>query len=429
MKTHTDQPASTLKTRRAALPLALGFLALGLAACAAGDKAGKLETRPAAADAAAQPACAGENAKPAIACAKSPSVAFGPNGVLWAVWSQAGTVYVSHSNDLGKSFSQAAAVNPAAEPVEAGGEARPKIALSKTGAVYVAWTKKLGQPHTGHIRFSRSLDGGKTFTAPVQVNSDSGEIGHRFETLAVNDRDYIYLAWIDKRDKVKAEQGGGGYAGAALYFTYSSDGGRSFHAEKKVADHVCECCRLAMKIEAKKFPVILWRHVFDGQIRDHALTRFSAKDQPGPLQRVGDDHWRLEGCPHHGPALSIAPQGEYYAAWFTNGDARKGLFFSASQDHGKTFAAPAAFGGGQASHPDVLADGQSVHLAWKDYDGKKTLLREQHSGDGGQSWSPPKTLAEAAGEADHPFLHAWQGRHYVAWQTAQAGFRLIAVGD
>lgn len=412
MKTHTDQPTLRIKTFLATL--SLGCLALGLASCAA--KPGRLAVQPTQAESAAKAKCAGENTKPAIECANSPSAIFDQNGRLWAVWDQGGKVYVSHSNDFGKTFSPAAAVNPAAEPVESGGESRPKIALSKIGAVYVAWTKGSGQPGAGEIRFSRSLDGGKTFTAPVQIGGGAAEAGHSLESLAVNDRDYIYLAWVAGRNEA-----------AALYYAYSSDGGRGFHAEKKIAGPVCGDCRLAMKIDSKKFPAILWRQAFEGRTHGHALTHFAAKDQPGPIQRVSEDTCKNGNCSGHGPALAIAPQGEYYAAWAGKGDAQ-GLYFSASLDHGKTFSPPIGFGRTpQAEHPDMLADGQSIHLAWTESDGKKTLLLGQSSIDGGLSWSPAKTLAETEGNADYPFVLAQQGRHYVAWQTAEWGFRLIAI--
>jgi hypothetical protein len=403
LNTHKDQAPLRAKALLAALPL------LGLAACS--SQPGKLAVRQAQPDVAVTAAC--ENTKPDIRCALSPSVAFDQNGRLWAVWEQAGMVYVNHSGDFGKSFSPPVAVNTAAEPVEAGGEARPKIALSKIGAIYVAWTRRLGQSHTGQLRFSRSLDGGKTFTAPMQL---PGEAGRGLESLAVNDRDYIYLAWIEKRE----------LSGAALSFAYSSDGGRSFHPEQKIADAACECCRLAMKIEAKKFPVILWRQASDGL----ALARFTAKDKPGAILRASNDHWKAGACPSQGPALSITPQGDYYAAWFADGETRKGLFFSASEDQGKTFSPPLGFGRApQAGQPDVLADGQSVRLAWKESDEKRTVLLAQQSGDGGQSWSTPKLLAETAGDSDRPFLLAYQSHHYVAWQTQAEGFRLLPLGD
>lgn len=401
----------TALSHNALAKIFLAFLALGLASCA--TKPSKPISRPKA-ETTTSAQCEGENAKPALECAKAPSATFDKDGRLWVVWEQAGKVYVNHSNDFGNTVSPPAAVNAVAESIETGGEARPKIVLTKAGAVYVAWTQSLGQANGGHIHFSRSLDGGKTFTTPLQV--DGVETGHRLEALAVNDRDYIYLAWLDGRGKTAS------YSGTALRFSYSSDGGRSFHTDKTIADDACECCRLAVKIDSKKFPAILWRQVSGG----HALTHFTAKDQPGPIQAVSEAQGKVDECPRQGPTLSISPQGEYYAAWSN----RQGLAVSASLDHGKTFAPPVNFGQPErAAHPDLLADGQSVHLAWTETDGKKTVLLGQSSIDGGLSWSAPKPLAETESVADYPFLLAHQGRHYVAWQTEDKGFQLIAVGD
>ena len=381
--------------------------------------------------AAASKACAEAHGNPSLFCAKAPTASFDSKGRLWLAWDQTDRVYVNYSDDLGKSFSIPVAVNSVPEPVEATGEARPKIAISKDGVVYVAWTKRLGKPHTGHIRFSRSLDGGKTFTDPVQIDGDTQEIGHRFESMAINEQGDIFLAWIDKRDKAVIEKSGGQYVGGALYFTVSEDGGRSFHLEKKIVDHVCECCRLSLKIAANQLPAVFWRHVFDGQIRDHALIRFNAKDQPGPIQKIGNDHWRIDGCPHHGPAISISPQGNFYTTWFTDGDVRKGLFFSASLDQGKNFSEPLGFGNTPlAVHPDILADEKAVYLVWKESEGKiKSTLFEKHSSDGGTTWTAPKPVAESQGESDHPFLLAFRDQHYAAWQSKDQGFRLISLGD
>lgn len=424
MKSHTYTTPRRFGTALAAF--IAGCLSLGLSSCASHKK--PAPTPPPASE--VETNCADENGKPDVRCAISPSATFDPNGRLWLVWSQAGRVYVSHSGDLGKSFSAPSTVNAVAEPVEANGEARPKIVVTKAGAVYVSWTKKLSQHHAGHIRFSRSLDGGKTFTQPVQVNSDSAEITHRFDSMAVNNRDYIYIAWIDGRDKAEAEQAGRPFDGASLYYSYSSDGGRSFHAEKKITDHVCECCRVILKIDPKQMPVVIWRHVFDGQIRDPALSQFAAKDKPGPVERISADNWKIDGCPHQGPALSIAPKGAYFMTWFTGAETHKGLFFSSSFDQGKTFSAPHPFGNPtQSSHPDILADEQSVHIVWKDSNGKNTILLEQNSWDAGQTWSKPRIVAETDNTSDHPFLLGFKGRHYVAWQTKAQGFQLIALDN
>ena len=43
-----------------------------------------------------------------------------------------------------------------------------------------------------------------------------------------------------------------------------------------------------------------------------------------------------------GQALRSRQNGTYHVTWFTNGKARKGLFYAHSRDGGKTFSAPLA---------------------------------------------------------------------------------------
>ncbi|MFM8333152.1 MAG: hypothetical protein ACKN9T_15815 [Candidatus Methylumidiphilus sp.] len=384
--------------------MALLALALGLAACGGRSaKTAKPEQAPSALDA----HCADN---PTPTCGAGPSAAFDNSGKLWVVWELAGKVYVNYSSDLGRSYSQAVAVNSAAESIDTTGEARPKIAITKAGAICVAWTKRQGQAST--VLFSRSLDSGRTFAKPLPVTSapDSGQL----EALAVNDRDYVYLAWVD---------GDGRGAGAGLYFTLSTDGGRAFRPPRKLADHACGQCRLAMKIDRKKFPAILWRQAAGG----HALSHFTAKDQPGPVQTVdGAARQPTDAANAQGPVLSITAEGDYYAAW----SAGKALYVNSSQDQGRTFSAPKAFGQSpQAAHPDLHADGQTLHLAWTESDGKKTLLLAQYSINGGLSWSAVKSLAETPSAADYPSVLAHQGHHYVAWKTQAEGYRIIATGN
>ena len=51
--------------------------------------------------------------------------------------------------------------------------------------VYLTWTRSGKQRFTGYIRFSRSIDGGRSFSTPVTLNDDARETGHRFNTVHV----------------------------------------------------------------------------------------------------------------------------------------------------------------------------------------------------------------------------------------------------
>ncbi len=139
-------------------------------------------------------------------CAKTMSSVFDAHGRLWSAWVNGQYLYVNYSDDKGLTFSQAVKVNVVAEKIAAGREHRPKIKVSDAGLVFLSWTKKLAKRFTGDIRFSRSVDGGKSFTVPVTVNDNREIISHRFDVLGVNKKGDIYISWLDKRDKQQAKK-------------------------------------------------------------------------------------------------------------------------------------------------------------------------------------------------------------------------------
>lgn len=351
------------------------------------------------------------------------TAAFDARGRLWLASVDHGHVLVRYSDDLGNRYSAAVRVNPEPERIAADGENRPKLAFGKHGEVYVSWTQSLDVPFAGHVRFAHSRDGGKTFSTPITVNDDRAPISHRFDSLIVDGAGRVHLVWLDKRTKEKA---GEAYAGIALYHAVSMDGGKSFSANRKLADHTCECCRIAVALDTDGVPVALWRHVFDKNTRDHALLRL---DGTSAMMRASHDDWRVDGCPHHGPALSIGPDGVYHLAWFTGAPGRAGLYYRRSPDRGRNFGAPMRFGNPEAQpgRPQVLSLGSRVALAWKEFDGKSSLVRVMVSRDGGATWPAPETLARTAGASDHPQLLHDRGRAFLGWQTVNEGFRLLEV--
>ena len=161
-------------------------------------------------------------------CGNTPSATFDARGNLWVAFVQDEFVYVSQSQDLGKSFSDPVAVNSAAEDAEHNGENRPKIIVDDRGLVFVSWTLKTSSRFTGEIRFSRSTDGGENFETPRTINDDNLFAGHRFESLFLADSGHLYLTWVDKRDLEASVEAGEDYVGAAIYYAVSDDDGASF---------------------------------------------------------------------------------------------------------------------------------------------------------------------------------------------------------
>lgn len=349
---------------------------------------------------------------------------FDAKGRLWLSSVKDGHVMVSYSDDQGKTFSTPALVNPEPEFIAADGENRPKILVAGNGNIYVSYTQSLETPFAGNIRFSRSVNGGKSFSTPVTVNDNLELFTHRFNSMAVNVRGQIYIVWLDKRDASDANKKGEQYTGITVYYAVSDDEGKSFHANIKAADHSCECCRVAMAIDTDGTPVIAWRNIFGKNVRDHAMLRLDGKSQP---IRLSFDNWEVDACPHHGPALSIARDGIYHFAWFSNAPERHGLFYAHSSDQGKSFSSPLNFGNfkAQASHPTVLSLGKRIFLAWKEFDGETTGIYLMHSNDGGKLWPAPRKIASTTDTSDYPMLIGDGKKVYLSWNTVQEGYRLI----
>jgi len=360
-------------------------------------------------------------AKPSLAVTGT----FDENGRLWLADIRGQHVYVSYSDDHGVTRSAPVKVNAEPENILGDGENRPKIAARK-GMIFVSYTQGLAKPMSGDIRFSRSTDGGKSFSAPITVNGNREIISHRFDSLAVNGKGHVYIAWLDKREQSVAEKRGEKYNGSAIYYAMSDDSGTSFRHNIKIADHVCECCRTAMAIDSDDYPVVTWRHIYDGNVRDHALVKLDGKMAP---VRLSNENWSIAACPHHGPSLSIAADGAYHAAWFSNAPQQRGLFYAYSTDRGKTFSSPLNFGNieAQPSRPYVLSLGSRVYLAWKEFDGESTGILGMRSVDGGKSWSAPERLAATSDISDWPMLIGENSRVYLSWNTRNEGYRLIEI--
>ena len=366
-----------------------------------------------------------------LKCAKAPSASFGPDGKLWLAWVFGGHVYVQHSVDYGKTYSQPLSVNRIPEKIAARAENRAKIQLDNTGNIYISWTQSLNKKYTGNIRFSRSLDGGETFSQPITVNDDRQEISHRFDSMVVSDGGKVFISWLDKRDQQAAKDKGQEYIGGALYYSYSADQGKTFSKNLNLSDNSCVCCRIAMALDNNNLPVIAWRDIYgndvNNQIRDHSLITFDSELKPAKKIRLSNEQWKINGCPHHGPAVDVDGDNVVHSTWFNdtsdNLESDHVLFYGNSTNNYQ----PMGFGQAdkQSAHPYVVTLKQTVFLVWKEFDGKKTDILMKVSQDAGASWNQNTVVSTTAGSSDHPLLVKNSKAVYLSWHTQDEGYRFL----
>lgn len=360
------------------------------------------------------------------------SVAFDQHGKLWRVQVNADFVEVSYSTDY-KSFSIPVRVNAESQNLRPMGEVRPKIAIGSKGEIYVAWMQNLKPRFAGYIWFARSLDGGKSFETPYIVHQDRAEIGHAFEALHVSPDGTVTILWLDSRDLVAAKAAGKTHSGSSIYYAVSNNQGASFQREQKLADSSCECCRIATAHKPDGTVAALWRHVFDGNERDHMLAEVPKSEQKPYLHRATYGHWKIEGCPHHGAALASGGEGAdwwgYHIAYFDGNDKKAGLYYIRMDGVAWASSVPKKFGNhkNQAGHPALLSLREKVWLVWRESEDRKDFIFGMFSDDGGRSWQATKLLANTGGKSDYPHLLGKDGQFYLVWNTVKDGLKVIGL--
>jgi hypothetical protein len=366
--------------------------------------------------------------------------AFAPDGALWMVaLDEQQRLLVQTSADEGRSWGPPRLIDTAPDKIAADGENRPKLVFGPRGQVVIAYTEPLDKPYTGRIRMLRSDDGGRSFSAPFTVHRDQQVITHRFESVAFDGKGILHTVWIDKRDleaQVRSAAGAapaasdaepGGrrskvkvdYAGAALYRNESSDGGRSFGPDLKLADHSCECCRIALAPAPDGSLVALWRHVFAPNERDHAFAPLGGPPVAAPV-RATEDHWAIDACPHHGPGLAPAASGGYHAVWFGERSGLMGVRYGQLGATGAPRGEMRLLPDDAAEHAAIMSAGAAVAIVWRSYDGQAqaTRWRAWVSQDDGRQFSL-RELGQAAEDNDHPLLARRGEQIYALWRTTR----------
>ncbi len=351
------------------------------------------------------------------------AAAFGPDGRLWRLVPSEKSIKIDYSTDYGKTFSPPVRVNPVDKPIHSWEENPPAISVDKGGRVYVLYFADDLQRSTSF--FSQS-ENGLHFSEPVKISSKADSSYHYQTEMLVGTTGNVHFMWHDARDRAEYKQQGGGDL-SIYHVSAKARKEMAFPSDHRIAKNICSCCRTAMAEDIDGNVVILARFVYPGNIRDHGMFRLSAEGLPSEPWRVTFDDWEIEGCPTHGPALSISSDGRYHMTWFSQGNKYFGLFYAWSDDQGKTFSEPRKIGDHDKlpGYPDVLALGKEVALVWKVFDGTKTQITVMRSSDRGMHWSAAKVIAESEQNSAHPALITDGKQIFLSWNSIDKGFQLI----
>jgi len=363
-----------------------------------------------------------------LRCANAATPALLPNGSLLLTWTAGGAVNFAKSNDGGKTFEPTVTIAQHQASLDTGGDARPQIVADAQGHVMIAYGYFKDSHWNAKVNYAVSSDFGAHFS-PSHELIDHGE-SERFPVLGLKHGGVVAVAWIDKRVVAQQKKAGKVVLGGSIAYTQTADWGKTFAKEVIVSPQSCECCRIGLGINLQGQSVLAYRAIFDGSVRDHAVQMINDQLKASPLDRVSNDHWKTDVCPHQGPSIAISDSGALHVTWFTQGDNRRGLYYAHTVNSGGSFSEPMKIGheGGNPSRAYVASSRDTLWMVWKEFDGVSSTLWLMHSKDQGESWSPMEALMSTQGYSDHPLLVEGPDQIYVSWLTRQDGYQLRALG-
>ena len=332
--------------------------------------------------------------------AAEPAIATSKDGNVFVAWVEHGTkkeanVLVQSFDKNGKQIGEKVRVNPQPGQATAWRGDPPSVAVAPDGVVYVVWTARVAsaEGHSTDIYFSASHDAGRSFAPPVKVNDDTVPNSHGMHSLAVDKSGQIYVAWLDERNIKKEPPPPPPPApvngekpkhihpkepNREAFFSASTDGGKTFSANKKLADEVCPCCDTSILAADDGKVYVSWRQVLPGDFRHIAIAASTDKGANFSAPTVvSDDQWQIAACPVSGASLLSGTDNSLKVLWFTAGKAGPpGLYMTESKDNGKTFAPRTLVSEGlQAGTATLLANGTNKYSVVWGAENEKVFLK------------------------------------------------------
>jgi hypothetical protein len=320
--------------------------------------------------------------------AAEPAVATTDDGRVFLVWvehrEKDADVFLREFDAAGNANGEKVRINPEPGQAKAWRGDPPTIKIGNDGAIYVGWNaSEEGPMGASNLELSISHDGGKSFVPPVKVNDDTVPASHGMHGLDVDNDGRVYVVWLDERylagrEQMHHDEMKGSEPNAELYFAESSDGGKTFSPNRKIAGDVCPCCKASIAAPGEDGNMyVAWRQVLPGSFRHIGIA--SSKDKGETFSTpvmVSDDRWKINACPVSGPSL-FAKGDELEIAWYSGGDAGPhGFYWSHTHDGGKTFSEPMLVSEGSSGGTPVLLGDQ---VTWADANNIFLATIDEHS--------------------------------------------------
>lgn len=238
---------------------------------------------------------------------QQPQVAVDAQGSIHVVYGIGDLARYQRSDDGGKSFGKAVDL-PSAHDMSLGMRRGPRIAVSDKSICISVIGGKQGKGRDGDLLALRSVDGGKTWTGPVQVNDTADSAREGLHAMNAGPRGETCCVWLDLRN-----------GNTEVMASVSTDGGGTWSKNVLVYrspdGSVCECCHPGVAIDSQGRITVQWRNSLDGARDIYVASSADGGKTFGKASKLGTGSWPLDACPMDGGAIAVAAGGKWASAW------------------------------------------------------------------------------------------------------------------
>jgi len=287
----------------------------------------------------------------------NPSMRVDTGGVVYVAYQdEYADIRFSKSTDGGVSFTPGVKVND--DTIPQTGQEKPAIAVNNKGQIFIAWRdQRYSAPQTHQTVFTAaSYDGGQSFTPNIQGNDTSTDLGGTID-IAVDDVGRVYVVWMPNR--------------RGIILSRSIDSGQTFPLQTEVADVPTDSTIAGSGIQSIAVGNELIGVVWQDRRFEQFTLRFSVSQDYGqtfsPSVRVDDDSDLSDTTAPQAPSLAWK-NGIFYVAWHEYG-AKQRISFSYSTNSGQSFVPSMTVDSFSSAHafPSLEVNGSGkAFAAWLD---------------------------------------------------------------
>ena len=351
------------------------------------------------------------------------------NDTIYAIWQgnlidTTSNIYFTKSIDGGLTFSADLIIFQETDSIN---HMFPSLAVSQDGNIHIAWTAITNNGADYNVWYTKSIDGGNSFETPIHITTNNASILPNIATY----NNYVYIFYVYATN----------YPMADYYFVRSTNNGDVFDSPIQINDAACTggiefegLTSLALDSSGNIY--LAWvdgrRANGNGDIYFAKSTdngqNFSTNIMVNDINQSGADSIQYI------PSIAIGSSNDIYVT-FTDkrlGDdwSNNRVYISKSSDGGSTFSTETLLAGHNEtckSHDIIINSNDEINVALNTFANSHWGIWLFVSDDGGNNFSAPVALSDSL-DKEYGEVYMAPGNNaevYTLWTDNREGYRNV----